>query len=110
LRFEYSNDVLNDSVTFLDVYVYSSNPAKGFRVGFAGGDSHERFTQTLRSAESVLFQVPENLLRKGRTLSVDYVYEGEHWTGNRKAVLDYRPALKEATNLFNQSKSKNDSH
>lgn len=98
LRFEYSNDVLNDSVTFLDVYVYPSNPHKGFQVGFEGGDSHVRFTQTLRSGEAVLFQVPENLLRKGHTLSVGYVYEGEHLTGNRKAVLDYRQALKQAIN------------
>lgn len=111
LRFEYSNDVLNDSVTFdLDVYVYSSNPHKRFRVGFEGGDSCVRFTQTLRSGESVLFQVPETLLRKGRTLSIEYGYEGEHWTENRKTVFNYRPALKEASNLLNQSKSKNESH
>jgi hypothetical protein len=105
LRFERSNDVLDNSETILDVYVYLSNPAKGFHIGTErAGDADNRFTQTLRSGESVLFQLPEDGLKKGRTLLIEYWYEGEKQPASHKAIFNYDQPLKEAINQHKNSK------
>ncbi len=105
LRFEQSNDVLNNSETILDVYVYSSNPAKGFHIGAErAGDSHDRFTQNLRSGESVLFQLPKDDLKKGSTLIIEHGYEGEQQPVSHKAIFNYDQSLKEAINQYKNQK------
>jgi hypothetical protein len=94
-QFDYTSDVIDNSQTSLDVYIYASNPAKGYHI-VGRGDYHERFTQNLRSGESVLFQIHENSLKRGRNLSIEYTYEGEQWKESHHAIFGYSQPLKEA--------------